>query len=124
MFGASFFIQLMVVQVGLHNLFLGPNSYNLSSIFFWDANNGWFISDGGNKIGHTTNGGVTGVEEGNNSIPSGYSLSQNYPNPFNPTTTINYSVPLTSFVTIKVYDVLGKEISTLVNEEKEPVIIK
>ena len=48
----------------------------------------------------------------------GYELYQNHPNPFNPITTINYSIPKLSFVTIKIYDVLGKEVTTLVNEEK------
>lgn len=53
-----------------------------------------------------------------NTFPNSFVLSQNYPNPFNPSTKISYSVPKSSLVTIKVYDALGKEITTLVNEEK------
>jgi hypothetical protein len=51
-------------------------------------------------------------------LPSEFALKQSYPNPFNPTTTIKFDIPELSFVTLKVYDVLGKEITTLVNEEK------
>ncbi|MCW8814122.1 MAG: T9SS type A sorting domain-containing protein [Chlorobium sp.] len=51
-------------------------------------------------------------------IPYKFSLKQNYPNPFNPSTKIGYSIPQTSQIQIKVYDILGKEIETLVNEEK------
>ena len=47
-----------------------------------------------------------------------YTLSQNFPNPFNPATTINYQIPQTGFVTLKIYDILGKEVATLVNEQK------
>jgi hypothetical protein len=53
-----------------------------------------------------------------NSLPSAYLLSQNYPNPFNPSTTITYQIPEINFVTLKVYNALGNEIETLVNEEK------
>jgi hypothetical protein len=57
------------------------------------------------------------LEEKN--IPTAYSLEQNYPNPFNPTTAINYQSPITSYVTLKVFDVLGREVALLVNEKKE-----
>lgn len=57
------------------------------------------------------------VVEKNESINK-FQLNQNYPNPFNPATIINFTIPKTSFVTIKVYDVLGREVATLINEEK------
>lgn len=55
-----------------------------------------------------------------NELPDKFSLDQNYPNPFNPTTTIKYDLPRASHVSLSVYDVLGREIVTLLNEEKSP----
>lgn len=53
------------------------------------------------------------------SISNSYTLNQNYPNPFNPTTRISYSVPEAGFVSVKVFDILGREVSNLVNEQKQ-----
>jgi hypothetical protein len=60
--------------------------------------------------------GTTPVENGSNSLPANYTLEQNYPNPFNPSTIIKYSLPSESFVSLKVYDLLGREVRTLVNK--------
>ncbi|MFH1195795.1 MAG: GEVED domain-containing protein [bacterium] len=62
------------------------------------------------------------VEVTLNEQPSTFELFQNYPNPFNPTTVISYQLPVVSKVQIKVYDILGNEVETLVNETKEPGI--
>lgn len=101
-------------------------------------NNKWMSGDGdivfqtpdGFIIGFITNNvsayysNVVSVEENKNVGISDYSLSQNYPNPFNPSTMIEYKIPESYFVEIKIYDVLGKEIATLVNEYKSKGIYK
>ena len=60
------------------------------------------------------------AEEVNIGIPDKYSLSQNYPNPFNPVTNLEFGISNLGFVTLKIYDVIGRELVTLVNETKEP----
>ncbi len=63
-----------------------------------------------------TSGKATGVENGEE-LPGKFELAQNYPNPFNPTTLISYTIQQNSFVTLKVYDMLGREVKTLVSKE-------
>ncbi len=62
---------------------------------------------------------VTSVQNKLNKTPTSYSLYQNYPNPFNPSTQIAFSIPQSSYVTLKVYNLIGKEVATLVNSKKE-----
>ena len=69
------------------------------------------------NVDYVSFGAPTNVEH-ISGLPGDYSLKQNYPNPFNPTTNIEYSIPEASFVQITVYDVIGNEVATLVNEEQ------
>ncbi|MCX7833737.1 MAG: T9SS type A sorting domain-containing protein [Ignavibacteria bacterium] len=68
------------------------------------------------KVFYDRLGNVTRVSKNETSIPESFILEQNYPNPFNPLTTIEFSIPENTFVAIKVYDISGREVSTLVNE--------
>jgi photosystem II stability/assembly factor-like uncharacterized protein len=91
-----------------------PNT--LMEVLFIDDSEGWIVGYNG-IILHTTNGGITtGVSEENTNIIKEFSLEQNYPNPFNPSTTISYSITKKSNVVLKVFDVLGRQVTVLVNE--------
>lgn len=63
---------------------------------------------------------ITSVAKQSSSLPKGYSLAQNYPNPFNPSTTISFTLPSRSFVSLKIFDVLGREVATIIFEEMAP----
>jgi len=91
---------------------------SLYGVSFTDSENGTAVGMQGTIL-RTTNGGVSFVEEEEiDEIPTGYKLSNNFPDPFNSSTKIRYSVPQSSQLQIKVFDLLGNEIETLVNEEK------
>ena len=94
--------------------------------FSFDAN--WNLSAGASDgkivgdprwkfvdLGVTT----TGVNSSSSQVPGTFTLSQNYPNPFNPSTQINYEIPTTSLVTLKIVNILGQVVATLVNEKQE-----
>ncbi|MBI2427830.1 MAG: CHRD domain-containing protein [Ignavibacteriales bacterium] len=101
----------------------------------WDPGNYWLdlirgkvyinvhssIAAGGEIRGNfgLGSGVATTVREIFSSTPKNFSLDQNYPNPFNPSTTIRFSVPTAGLTTLKVYDLLGKEVATLINGEQK-----
>jgi len=105
-----------IVQVKIEDLSGTDAKYTFSGVYDGDAPlarggdliRGRYV-DFGNMAGNINNTNVTPVE---------YALAQNYPNPFNPSTNIQYDLPKDGFVKIKIYDMLGKEVASLVNEHK------
>lgn len=93
-----------------------PDSSNECLIRVSNVSNGdiYDVSDGTFTIDI-----ISDVDNELNNLPTEYSLGQNFPNPFNPSTTIKYAVPKSSFVNIKIYDMTGQEVASLVNEVKE-----
>jgi len=94
-----------------------PDNY-VFSIAIDGSGNKWIGTDGGLAV-YKEGGVVTSVKEKTNkNIPEEFTLFQNYPNPFNPSTVISYQIASAGKVSLKVYDMLGREVATLVNETK------
>ncbi|MFZ0453479.1 MAG: YCF48-related protein [Ignavibacteriaceae bacterium] len=87
------------------------------SIYMFDSNNGFVVADSG-IILKTTNGGLLTAVNTAPVLPDKIELYQNYPNPFNPSTKISYNLPERSFIFLKIYDNLGREIKTIVNKDQ------
>lgn len=77
----------------------------------------WGPTDGAFKVNPNP---VNIVQDDSGQMPEHFALLQNYPNPFNPSTTIKYSVPAGVHITLQIFDILGRNVATLVNEEKLP----
>ncbi len=92
----------------------------LFGIYFMNQNTGTVTGYWGKILKTTTGGEPIGIEPISNEIPKSYNLFQNYPNPFNPVTKIKFNIPEADNVSLKIYDILGSEISTIVNENLKP----
>ena len=95
-------------QIGLVNINLSDDNYFKTYVIKGMLKDGIVYGD-------TT---LTDVNDKVNGMPTTYVLDQNYPNPFNPVTKITYEIPVQSNVLLKVYDIIGNEVATLVNEPK------
>lgn len=117
----SIFSNVILDSAGITDTLFFPRSLSSNTKYFWrvrSMNN--YGASLYSEAGYFISPNFTLVKQPDYTMPRKYSLSQNYPNPFNPSTIISYSVPKSSMVSIKVYDVLGREIETLVNEQKSP----
>lgn len=132
------FNSTVMMQLHFTDLQLKSGNFNKNTIAvkYWDnTSNSWktvsntVLNTANNTVSFTQNlagsyviltaqQSATAVEILGGTVPSDYSLDQNYPNPFNPSTQITYQIPNNGMVTLKVYDLLGREVAELINENQ------
>ncbi|MDL1892707.1 T9SS type A sorting domain-containing protein [Sphingobacteriales bacterium CHB3] len=95
-----------------------PGRRAIYDLVFTDSLTGYAVGDSGTILKFKPK--ATSVSEKNSHASGTFTLFQNYPNPFNPATTISFDLPLQSFVTLRVFNLLGQEVRTLVNQVREP----
>jgi hypothetical protein len=101
---------------GLNWFYQTSPIYNNLSISSADSLKAW--AGGSGLVRTTDGGGTTGINNNTKMIPSNFILYQNYPNPFNPNTVISYQLTVSSYVELKVYDISGNELKTLVGKKQ------
>lgn len=95
-------------------------SGRFTKIQFINSATGWMVGQYNTVYKTTNGGGITSVSNNGNSLPDKYALYQNYPNPFNPETNIKFQTSESGDVRLTIFDILGKKVSTLVNEHLSP----
>jgi hypothetical protein len=106
---------VLIPSFNSHTLAVGDSAIYYVAVGY-GSNNGTMLAN--MQLAQQKYNIITAVKPNTNNIPANYSLNQNYPNPFNPSTKISYQLPKSGYVTLKVFNALGKEVASLVNEEK------
>ena len=93
-----------------------PTISTIRQIHFLTTDTGYAVTDNGMILKTYNAGNPIGIIQLNTETPDKYSIKQNFPNPFNPSTNMQFSLPKSSFVTLKVYDNIGQEVALLINQ--------